>query len=461
MAGMEPSEVPPASSDFHALPVGYSNVGYFPPTTSPMPPPGAHAGMPPPSAPPAAAPGASDAGGGVAIEMASPYFAGGATAGMGAAAPAGQSWKPPDAALAPPAGAPVADGRVAEGAAPTEYQTGLTSYHLCLGFTNLLAILMILLFFGLERQPMCSWCNQSTDLMDWPGPMLLPFMIIAVLGYYIHACGCTETARFLRNRQDLRAALDYIQTMKVARPRIMMHVESFHHETRSSGSGKNRKTRRVKVVTASASEPFEYSNVDDLSGELRGLDQYTLTMVKYSKARTWADPFTEWAFNAQFGALQAMYRGRDREFRAWETVELQGFHGEVLVSGTAADDEGCVRRDMQLLASALLLAWPFALYVEWKSARTKFSFVKRIQVSPHASQDRLTAILGAHAMGSPMDGTAAAAALAAQGAMQVPATTTMPVAAPTVPTAGVFCTQCGTQDDGSSAYCLRCGHAMH
>lgn len=384
-------ELPPETSgdQIHVLPVGFSQVGYFPETPA-LPPPYSAGGM------------AKVGGDGVTplVQAEAPSQAGGAggtsgsdfgqlrdESGAGSAAP-------DQVAVAVPVDvggdklSSITDGDIRAGAAPTKYDVGLTSKHLVLGFVNVVAIVMAGIFFFLPPDRDFSF-GAAPEFWDFPRPLIAPFFFLWLIFYYVFACYCTESARFLRNRQDLYAAQAHIADIKATRPEVLMRCECYHYETRTESytdSRGNRRTRsrRVKVTTFNGREPFPVTSVADATGELHGLERYVLTMVKYEKARSWADAYTEAAFNAMFDAFKAAHRNRDTHFHAWEELAIPGWKGEVLVSG--AGSAACVDRRLQMLLTLLLLAWPYALYVEWKSARTKLCFVKVISLQPGTAQ---------------------------------------------------------------------------
>lgn len=69
-------------------------------------------------------------------------------------------------------------------------------------------------------------------------------------------------------------------------PAIRLVVQNYHYEKRTSGSGKNRKTRRVRVNTVRAEMPFEYQTWCDESDPVSSigyLQSMRLTRFKVHK----------------------------------------------------------------------------------------------------------------------------------------------------------------------------------
>ena len=62
-----------------------------------------------------------------------------------------------------------------------------------------------------------------------------------------------------------------------------MRIECYHMETRTSGSGKNRRTRRVRVVTWRGSREIQYATWYDQSQRPAGLDQFPVIKMLCKK----------------------------------------------------------------------------------------------------------------------------------------------------------------------------------
>lgn len=60
----------------------------------------------------------------------------------------------------------------------------------------------------------------------------------------------------MTHKKTFGEAIDQITKAIKGAPGLHMRGESYHYENRTSGSGKNRKTRRVKVTTHVATETY-------------------------------------------------------------------------------------------------------------------------------------------------------------------------------------------------------------
>ena len=103
-----------------------------------------------------------------------------------------------------------------------------------------------------------SRLKTSVRLMEWMPSLalLIATPLIVILLYAFHAFCFAKDLVYLGN--VMRDAggdakhLDiysYFEAVTKERPKLSMSIECYHMETRTSGSGKNRRSRRVRVVT--------------------------------------------------------------------------------------------------------------------------------------------------------------------------------------------------------------------
>ena len=75
--------------------------------------------------------------------------------------------------------------------------------------------------------------------------------------------------------------------MRTSRPKIMMTIQNYHYETRTTGTGRNRRTTRVRVNTHKASSEFRYVEWSDDSSSEYALqsvvDKIKLTRLEVRK----------------------------------------------------------------------------------------------------------------------------------------------------------------------------------
>jgi len=91
-------------------------------------------------------------------------------------------------------------------------------------------------------------------------PMLFLIMLVYLI-YLIWSCCCNSATRYIKNLTPLNEFFDNIKMSIKADPIIVFHIQCYHYKT--SGTGKNKKKRRVN--THRATQSFNFSKWEDRS----------------------------------------------------------------------------------------------------------------------------------------------------------------------------------------------------
>ena len=95
--------------------------------------------------------------------------------------------------------------------------------------------------------------------------------LIALILWVAYMClsrYCNETASYLNNLEDFLVTLGNLNMAIKSPPRIIWRMEAYHWKTKSDSKGK---TKRVKVVTNSASGNFQIQDWEDESAPISSL----------------------------------------------------------------------------------------------------------------------------------------------------------------------------------------------
>ena len=87
------------------------------------------------------------------------------------------------------------------------------------------------------------------------------FLGIAALFYIVYLCvsGFTDTTKYIFNKMELDECMGNILVAIRNPPKMLMIIKNYHYETRTTTDSKgNTKTKRVKVYTHRAEEPFHF-----------------------------------------------------------------------------------------------------------------------------------------------------------------------------------------------------------
>lgn len=88
---------------------------------------------------------------------------------------------------------------------------------------------------------------------------------LCYLIYFIN-CFCSHTFSYLNNQTESSDIYETMQKLFYTPAYLVMHVECYHYETRTTRTKHGTRTRRVKVVTHVASERVYFKSWRDISG---------------------------------------------------------------------------------------------------------------------------------------------------------------------------------------------------
>ena len=113
----------------------------------------------------------------------------------------------------------------------------------------------------------------------------------------------SHTAENLRHSVDGNQLQSYIDKVKKAKMNVSADVQCYHFERKTTGSGKNRKTRTVKKVTHRATENFVYEGCLDKSPSRLAGDGYLFVRVESRVLHEFGDGNTGRAYLEMCSAL--------------------------------------------------------------------------------------------------------------------------------------------------------------
>ncbi len=285
-------------------------------------------------------------------------------------------------------GAPVAAG-IAQPAPPTEYDH---KNHIFLGslFLNVVAFLAFVAFFAKLNSYLTM--TPTGGVLDRIEPIFFCiFCPILITWYANHSFNSASDMNYLANiMRDVPdngggngggrpTAYGYFDRLCAEKPTLTMHVECFHHERRTSGSGKNRRTRRVKVVTYRGSRAIQFGSWYDQSDKPTGLEAFSVIKMSIKKVPiTFADQQTATSVQQQKERFQNENRHRDVGMSFSEVYELSAYKGHVLfVHGSRS---GCLQQRFYVLCTYLCLNWAFRYWMECAAVRTTVNISKVISI---------------------------------------------------------------------------------
>lgn len=198
----------------------------------------------------------------------------------------------------------------------------------------------------------------------------------------------SSTLLYLLQRKGVDDSRAYMQQLQQTRPEINMHIETYHFETTTSGSGKNKSTTTKKVVTHVVDRQVQFRSWADCSGELPDVRSrpQKLLKVKQTLVVEPLDKATAAHLKASAETFKAEFRGKDTHMEYREATRLDGFRAKMLVVDKPIGE--LVGPCLYALSAVCLLSWPVHLYLERISFRATWHIKKVLSIGDLEEQLR-------------------------------------------------------------------------
>jgi len=198
---------------------------------------------------------------------------------------------------------------------------------------------------------------------------------------------CTNSCKYLFNMDIVEDFVGYVERIKQIGPAVGWGCECYHYETRTrtvyyTDSNGNRQSRTEtyteKVVTHSENEYFRYTRFDDVSGSVTtDILVFIATKVKFTKSWDLGDERTRQLYNVQESNFISRNKYRDTHFNSWNLFNIDGFVDRKLCLVELNKRNAAMSYGHYLMYSLLLLcSWPYRIWLENKTVRSRFHFTK-------------------------------------------------------------------------------------
>lgn len=220
----------------------------------------------------------------------------------------------------------------------------------------------------------------STQLIT--GGVVTAFSGLFIFIYFCINICCTcksKIVMYLGNQNNASGTENMLATMQSNAPTLMMHVRCYHYETRTSGSGKNRRSRRVRVETHAASQAIVYNTWRDVSTSVTGLANHGMVRVSVKKTFTYNDEQTFMHFEEQ----RLTFR-RENDFDVYqdysEELLIGGYREAILCIPTGVTKPACMATHFYFLTSIFCANWFFRRFVETATKKTTIHIRKQLSI---------------------------------------------------------------------------------
>ena len=178
---------------------------------------------------------------------------------------------------------------------------------------------------------------------------------------------------------------EYFDMVTREKASLVMHVDCYHYETRTTGSGKNRSTKRVKVTTHRGVRNMKFNNWHDQTDSPTGLERFGVVKVLSIKDPiTFADQYTSTEVNKQREQFKMENRHRDVHMSYNEVQDIKTFKKNILFVRDDRKAGGCSLLSQRSYQTCTLCCcnWLYRYWFEFTAVRTTVHVSKVIQCVP-------------------------------------------------------------------------------
>lgn len=222
------------------------------------------------------------------------------------------------------------------------------------------------------------------------GNLSVVFVVAAVV--YLIEAFCSPAFAYLRNLRVVEDVVSYIQRLRSYSPDLTFSCECSHDEmrtrvvteTQTDADGNSRTVTRTEtytetVVTYRESQAFRYARCEDRSAEMTDeIYRCAYTCIDFSLDCRPGNQETEERYQQEKADFIERNRHRDARFSFSERQTLQDFKPKLLSVVDRNRKSPLIHWSVYLLATLLMLSWPYRIWFERQTAHGKFQFRKLI-----------------------------------------------------------------------------------
>ncbi|XP_063078324.1 transmembrane protein 151B [Engraulis encrasicolus] len=224
----------------------------------------------------------------------------------------------------------------------------------------------------------------------------LAFLLMLYVVYLVECWHCHSRGQ-MQYKVDVDSVAERVQRMQQATPCIWWKAISYHYVRRTRQVTRYRNgdaytTTQVyheRVNTHVAEAEFDYGNcgVKDISKQLRGLDVFPVTRLRFTKCFSFANVESENSYLTQRARFFTENEGLDDYMEAREGMHLKNVDFKEYVVAFAQPERlpWYARRAVFWAAATLTLSWPLRVLNEYHTACVHYHVEKLFGFDYHAA----------------------------------------------------------------------------
>jgi len=191
------------------------------------------------------------------------------------------------------------------------------------------------------------------------------------------------TIRYLFNMIASESAFALVEQLRLTNPTIIMVIECYHYETRTTYDSQGRaQSSQVRVNTHREREYFVYDYCTDVSGTIKGLENFKIAKIHFFKTYGFSDQYTSDLFHAQFKNLCDRNRDRDAHMDSYIHINIDGYKPYVMALLDLSQKPWYIQKWIYIVSALLGLSFFYRWVIDRVSERTEYTLVKQLTKLP-------------------------------------------------------------------------------
>ncbi|XP_050441732.1 transmembrane protein 151 homolog [Adelges cooleyi] len=203
-------------------------------------------------------------------------------------------------------------------------------------------------------------------------------LVMTVLLYwpYLMECWACDVIQEILKMEMMSYSMvsDYIYQLKVVEPQIWWEVLSYHYDAQRSPILISRQPKRVEKQKKRRAFDFRSMGCYDLSDSLEFRQRSPIVKIEFTKDFAFARPWLAEEYQNKRNAFYSRYDAKDEYCDKKEGINFIGIHFDKSVY--AGQLPRFVNKKMYWLFSALLLSWPYRVYVNYNISYVHVNITK-------------------------------------------------------------------------------------
>ena len=219
--------------------------------------------------------------------------------------------------------------------------------------------------------------NPQSTWEVFPSKGWVIFPIIFLIALSMRTCAAKFAVRgtggFLRNVCGENEVKDIVQQLRLQRPQLRFNAECYHYEDKGSGDAKH----TVKVVTHRARQEYAFTEWEDTTADVEGLDAVNMTKFHLEKKLEFSTPAARSRYVTSYQEFCNQHRmDAHQDFN--NIFGLEGFKERLLCVSNDCRSPWMATHAAYVASTMMLMNAPYRAWFDLNTGVVRHTVVKRI-----------------------------------------------------------------------------------